>query len=130
MLFPKMMHDSVVANVCQRIHRNVCQSIQDVGADNVVNVFQFYNVFEADVLKALRRIKHNAEGIDGITIKFFKSIYPYISRHILHFINCIFTTSTIPNAWKVARVVPVPNFQPISIWTFSLYFLTSLTIKN
>lgn len=93
--------------MCQRIHRNVCQSIQDVSADNVVNGFQFYNVFEAGVRKALCRIKHSSVGIDGILIKFFKSIFPYIYRHIA-------------KAWKLARVVPVPNFQPISIWTFSL----------
>lgn len=87
-------------------------------------VFSFDCIFEDDILNALNRINTTSVGVDGIPIKFVKMIFPFISTHLLHLINFIFTSSTFPNAWKMARVVPIPkircscrveDFRPISI---------------
>ncbi|XP_058983890.1 uncharacterized protein LOC131804754 isoform X1 [Musca domestica] len=88
------------------------------------DVFRFYCIFYSDVVRSLNKVKSGAVGVDGVPVKFFKLIFPYISCHFLHFVNSIFMTSTFPRAWKVARIVPVPktgesfdlpNLRPISI---------------
>ncbi|XP_073821517.1 uncharacterized protein [Musca autumnalis] len=95
-----------------------------VDETNVEDSFRFYCVYIEDVVSALRKVKSGAVGVDGLPIKFFRCVFPYICGHFLHFINTIFMTSTFPQAWKVARVVPVPkkggsynhtNLRPISI---------------
>lgn len=88
------------------------------------NAFSFDCIFEYDFLKAMRQVKSNALGVDGIPIKFLRMIYPFISRHLLHFFNTILTTSRFPDGWKIARVTPLPktggsyqidNLRPISV---------------
>ena len=88
------------------------------------NRFNFVPVCELDVIRCVCRIKSNATGDDGISIKFVKILLPYIVRPLTHIINHCFTTSTFPEAWKIGVVVPLPkkslasecsDFRPIVI---------------
>lgn len=95
-----------------------------LSTSDVNDSFSFDCIFEYDIFKAMKCIKSNSIGVDGIPIRFIKIIFPFVSRHILHLFNSILTASVFPTGWKVARVVPVPkvsgscvvdNFRPISI---------------
>lgn len=86
--------------------------------------FSFRCVNELEVFQALSMVKSNAIGVDNISIKFIKLVYPYLSKYFLLFINNILTTSVFPMAWKRARVVAIPkskvvhgleDLRPISI---------------
>lgn len=92
--------------------------------DDSVNSFSFRCVNELELLEALNRVRSRSVGVDSISIKFIKIVFPYISSLILDFVNTILTTSVFPLAWKTARVVPIPktkvvrgldDFRPISI---------------
>ena len=65
-----------------------------------------------------------ATGLDNIPARLLKDGAPAISRTVTYIINLSLTTSTVPDDWKQARVVPVPktgncenmdNYRPISI---------------
>lgn len=88
------------------------------------NSFNFSPVSPNDVLRCINQINSNAIGEDGLSIKFIKLGLPYILNSLTHVINHIFTTSTFPRQWKIARIVPlakksVPielgDFRPIAI---------------
>ncbi|XP_065359864.1 uncharacterized protein LOC135953785 [Calliphora vicina] len=92
--------------------------------ENVDGSFSFRCVSEYEFYEAVCRVKSRSVGVDLIPIRFFKTIYPYISRIITHHVNTILTTSVFPSAWKTARVVPIPksgngrgfeDLRPISI---------------
>lgn len=89
----------------------------DFSFDNLndnINSFSFSCVNGTDVLEAFYRVKSKCVGVDGISVKFFKIIYPYISGIILNLINSVLMTSIFPSAWKTARVVPIPKSDKIS----------------
>lgn len=86
--------------------------------------FDFNVVTCLDVLQSLAAIKSNAVGEDGIPLRFIKMILPYIITHITDIINSCIMTSTFPQSWKIAKVIPIakknnPNsandYRPISI---------------
>lgn len=82
--------------------------------------FSFRNVTPNDVLNALSRIRSNATGLDGVSLKFFKIILPYVVNFFTDFLNRCFTGSHFPTAWKISKVIPVPKgisdeFRPISL---------------
>lgn len=86
--------------------------------------FSFRCVSEMEIFEALSKVKSKSIGVDGISIKFVNLIFPYISSFVLNLVNAILTTSVFPNAWKIARVVPIPksglvhepcDLRPISI---------------
>lgn len=96
----------------------------DVGLVEPSNAFAFRGVDEEDILKAVYLIRSNAMGIDQISLKFIKIILPSISAHVKHLVNTVFSTSTFPEAWKVAVVKPISkvldptdikDFRPISL---------------
>jgi len=86
--------------------------------------FSFRHVDIDELLQAFKSITSNAVGLDGISIKFVKVIFPLISFHILHILNHAITSSFFPSFWKLAIVRPVAkvsspkelaDFRPISI---------------
>lgn len=86
--------------------------------------FSFRNINIDELFGYIMSIKSNAVGCDGIPIKFLKLIFPLISNVLLFVINNILTTSIFPEAWKIARVVPIKkkgssmefnNLRPISV---------------
>lgn len=86
--------------------------------------FSFRCVSEIEVHEVLSKIKCKSVGVDEIPIYFIKLVFPYISDFVLHLVNYILTSSSFPQDWKTARVVPIPksknvqgpeDLRPISI---------------
>ena len=75
------------------------------------NRFQFEAVTELDVLHSVNKIKSNAVGDDGISIKFFKLILPHVIGPLTHIINHCFTTSCFPESWKLATIIPIAKIS-------------------
>ena len=91
---------------------------------NLPDCFSLSSITETELYLALSRMKSTSAGVDGISVNLLKIVYPFISRHLLYFINFILTSSKYPNNWKISRVVPIPksgrqlslnNMRPISI---------------
>ena len=76
------------------------------------------------ILTVSRLSSSRAVGVDGIPITAVRSCLPAVGPLILHLINSSISTSTFPDAWKVAIVTPIlksgdpnqpGNYRPISI---------------
>lgn len=81
--------------------------------DAVDGLFSFNRISENDVYEAICKVKSKSIGVDKIPIRFFKTIYPYISLILTHHVNTIFLSSAFPSSWKTARVVPIPKSKNI-----------------
>lgn len=81
--------------------------------------FCFRCVNQTEVLKSLLSIKSNAEGLDGINPRFLKLVIPKLIPFLTHICNTILTKSVFPDAWKKAKIIPLPknnnDFRPIAI---------------
>jgi hypothetical protein len=87
-------------------------------------LFHFSAVSQHDVLSAINKIKSNAAGVDGLSLKFLKIMLPIILPFITHIINTSLLTSVFPDDWKFSIVIPlnkIPNptspsdYRPISL---------------
>jgi exonuclease III len=77
------------------------------------------------VLKELKSMPTNkATGIDGISARILKLSAPAIASPLAWIINMSLTSGTVPDDWKMAKVVPifktgiktdVNNYRPISV---------------
>jgi len=86
--------------------------------------FSFRNISIGELYCHILSIKSNSVGCDNIPIKFVKLIFPYICDVLVFVINTVLTTAVFPDAWKIARVVPIKkkgtstdfsNLRPISV---------------
>ena len=70
--------------------------------------FGFRPVGVAHVRRALAKLEaKTAVGIDGIPITVYKAAEAALALPLVHIINLIITTSTWPDEWKIATVVPI-----------------------
>ena len=60
-------------------------------------------------------IKSNAVGFDDLHLKFIKIILPYVLSCITHIFNHAITTTSFPDIWKIANIVPVAKKNSPSI---------------
>jgi Reverse transcriptase (RNA-dependent DNA polymerase) len=60
---------------------------------------------------AIRSVKSNAVGLDGIPLNFIKLILPGIISPIAHIFNKKFSSKTFPSAWKISKIVPVAKVK-------------------
>lgn len=99
---------------------------QDVENMQLTN-FSLSNTTIDCSLRAINGIKSKAIGVDGIDPKFIKLLLPHILSFIHHIFNTILTTSSYPETWKCAKVIPIPktpvpkvitDYRPISILPF------------
>lgn len=86
--------------------------------------FSFRNVQSWEVVNAVCEVKSNAVGMDDLPIRFLKIALPLVIHQITHMFNLFIDTSTYPDLWKHAKVLPlkkkpnlndVTNLRPISI---------------
>ena len=91
--------------------------------------FTFRCIDMTELEDAMYKIKSKSVGIDFISIKFLKLIFPHISRLLLDLINFIIMTSTFPNSWKTARVVPIPKNKTIN-WPDDLRPISILPVLS
>lgn len=87
-------------------------------------VFTLKPVSETVVSNIIRKIKTNAQGVDGITINMILLTLPRTLKAITAIVNRSIETGVFPQQWKIAIVRPVPktkhpneykDLRPISI---------------
>ena len=100
------------------------RSNQHATASALLNDFAFRNVEFWEVVNAICEVKSNAVGMDDLPIRFLKIVLPLVIYQITHMFNLFIVSSTFPNLWKHAKVLPlkkklnsndVTNLRPISI---------------
>ena len=88
------------------------------------NNFGLATVTQKEIFDIISGISTNALGSDGINKKVIKLFLPFILPVITHIVNYSITSSTFPDAWKLAIIKPilkngrstnVTNLRPISI---------------
>ena len=82
-------------------------------------------VTHTEVLKELTTMRNDSStGPDQIPAKYLKLVAEYIASPLMHIINSFISCQRFPDAWKQARVSPIPkitipteadHFRPISI---------------
>lgn len=89
--------------------------------------FRFDSLTPNEVKKHILAIKSDAIGSDGISRKMILMALEKVTPILCHILNCSLFTSTFPNVWRSAYVIPVPkinnpssfsHFRPISILPF------------
>jgi hypothetical protein len=58
--------------------------------------FAFINTFELEFYNAIRQIRYNAVGADGVSIKFLKIILIHILPYVTQVFNTILMSSSYP----------------------------------
>lgn len=71
--------------------------------------FSLQEVSQQAIAKVLGKIKSRAEGIDGINLDMFLLTLPYSLGLLTSIINSSIRSSTFPEAWKIARIKPLPK---------------------
>lgn len=80
-------------------------------------VFSLQPVRVDTVGKIINRLKSNAEGSDGITLNMILMTLPWSLEAITEIVNRSISTSTFPDAHKVAIVRPLPKVNnPNVVW--------------
>jgi hypothetical protein len=88
------------------------------------SVFSLKAVSVDGIVKIVRTLRSNAAGHDSITLDMIVRTFPYSLQCIVDIINRSITTSTFPDLWKLAVVLPLPktpnptsenDLRPISI---------------
>jgi len=87
--------------------------------------FSFAEISPADVQKAISELSSTSgAGLDGIENKFIKMGSHVLAAPLALLFNLSFSSSTVPLAWKCAKVIPlhkggesdnINNYRPISI---------------
>lgn len=92
------------------------------------------NLEEHDVYKAIKSIKSNAPGPDKIPGSIFKSFAFNLSYPLLLIIQKSIDTSTVPQNWKKANVIPIPKgsgkeYRPISLLSFASKVMEKIVLQ-
>ena len=70
--------------------------------------FALKSTNEVEILEIIRNLKNtSSSGIDYIDSRTIKLVAELITPSLVHIINLSIETSTFPNIWKVAKVVPL-----------------------
>lgn len=77
-------------------------------------LLSFVNITSLELYKAILSIKSEAIGLDRVSIKFIKLIFPFISPYLLFIFNSIITKSYFPKCWKIAKITPIPKVKNLT----------------
>ena len=87
--------------------------------------FSFSNIRETEVYRIVKDINvSKSSGLDGISSFAIKEAFQFLIPEVTHLMNLSASTSTFPEAWKEALVIPIPktgnltqvkNYRPISL---------------
>jgi hypothetical protein len=81
-------------------------------------------ISEWQVFQILDHLRPTATGLDGLPAWFLRLGAPVFCQPVAHLFNLSLVTSTIPQQWKQASIIPIPkslppkqhaDFRPISI---------------
>ena len=89
------------------------------------DAFKFVAVSEDEILRTIMSIPINkSPGPDKIYVRIIRDSLPYVLTPVTNIINSSLLSSTYPDSWKLAEVVPIPkegnheiasNNRPISL---------------
>jgi len=91
---------------------------------SVSKVFEFHEITELDVAKAISSIDSQAIGADEISLKMIKLCCPFLLDYLRHIYNVCISNHYFPTAWKRSMIIPVAkksnptvysDLRPISI---------------
>lgn len=71
--------------------------------------FNFREITNEDIYRALKTIKSQALGIDNINIQMLSVVMPYCIEVINHIFNYSIRQGAFPDLWKAANVLPIPK---------------------
>lgn len=101
-------------------------------------LFKFHQITEDEFVNAIHMVKSDAVGLDNIPLSFIKLLLPVVGEIITKIFNKGICTSTFPDIWKSAKVLPVAKsfrsktcaeYRPISILP-SLSKVFEIILKN
>lgn len=110
-----ILKNTILGNIENGLHTNL--AVSDTS-------FNFNEVSETAVSKAIISIKSKAGGYDGMDGKMVRAMLPYVLPILTHIFNKSLTTGVFPNEWKSANVVPLQkinspsscnDYRPISL---------------
>jgi len=93
---------------------------------NIASSFEFYEITEADVAKAIASLSSEAVGDDGIALKMIKLSCPFMLDYLRHIFNSCISSNYFPLSWKRTLVIPISkknspstysDLRPINIIT-------------
>ena len=77
-------------------------------ADSTTNTFSFQPVSCNEVKRIILSLPSNkSPGFDKVSMKVIRDSLPVILGPLTDIINCSFITSTFPDEWKIAEVIPL-----------------------
>ena len=121
------------------VGKNTAQAVKKLSEDNNIQpcpylsnpafrcpeAFKFVAVSEDEILRTIMSIPVNkSPGPDKINMRIIRDSLPYILTPVTNIINSSLLSSTYPDSWKLAEVVPIPkegnheiasNNRPISL---------------
>ncbi|KAI5746290.1 hypothetical protein M8J77_001936 [Diaphorina citri] len=117
---------SVVPEPCPSVKNRILNDIEggQITASSNSDCFNFIEVSEADVSKAVLSIKSKASGYGGMDGEMVRMLLPYILPPLTHIFNKSLSTGVFPVEWKSANVVPLQkvtspsscnDYRPISL---------------
>ena len=72
--------------------------------------FQFRDVTQAEVLREIKALRADfSTRPDQIPVKFIKPVAEFLAGPLAYIINSCIRKSYFPEAWKIARVSPIPK---------------------
>ena len=106
---------------------------------NVANSIFLTPTDENEFFDILLELKNSSAGHDGISMKMLKLMKNYIVGPLVHIFNTSFVQGKVPDALKIARVVPIlkkgdpsifSNYRPISVLPSISKLLEKLVYKR
>ena len=92
---------------------------------NKSSKFQLRQVHPDEVLMVIRALKNSkSTGLDTINVQILKLIAEFILPALTHIVNLSLASSTFPQAWKKAKVIPLlkkgdplmpQNYRPVAL---------------
>ena len=92
---------------------------------NGPNAFKLSHTSYEEVCKIIQNLKNDCStGQDNIPVRFIKPVSDFITSPLAHIINNCIDKCIFPDAWKIARICPIPkvdnptkpaDYRPISV---------------
>ena len=74
--------------------------------------FKLREITQAEVLREIKQIRMDCStGPDQLPVKFLKPVAEFLAAPLTHIINSCIRSSYFPEAWKIARISPIPKIE-------------------
>ena len=119
MFFTPQVLNQHFASACSSNAPLVDSDLQDIIATHLLhsncNSFDFTEVSDLDVLRAIQGMQSKSSGVDGISLRMIKLICPTIVSSITLVINSSIREGCFPHSWKKALLLALSKIKtPLS----------------